>query len=1302
MSSGAVRDMADVLGKKTKILLEASAAVPADDAICCGCGCLHTKEDCVVVKFDGFASNNAKCSECDCYGDSTYILRRGVGYTTKLPPPDTPPTVTGSVRASRGSGAELGVSLSENGDGSYSISSVSVNKGGSGYDRTAEFAYQVQGSVGYLGDPVVKITTTPVSPTVAVTTPGKSSAKATLENTASSAVWGVTKIEVVNVGSGVSEGAAVSLSTPTGYAAPHATAFCLETHGEATAGVQVSQGWNPYYVGSGAEITVSLSATSKDEHGRDLYSVTSAAVASKGDGYVPEITTASISPTSGSVAIENATVKLSFGFEKPALRGLIFGYPGDGATISLESEQVGVDSFGRELWGVSKATVLAQGSGYLSNAFAQVDYSPGEWEHTESARFSLVRNQDGGITAVNVTRPGKYYATRGWIKDASVTSPGLYRKRTGGLYRVIVTSAGAYYGSGPVTKAEVIDGGKFWNVSGNCLYLYKQCASCPCRADPGDVCIQQIEMRFSPDMRRHSFAAIRHYTYSDDAGYTLSGQQVILSASAVNEGGDELSSVTFEPEDFTIAECAEVGSVTVTPIACETQSKLCCEMPDQISLSLSGMGDVFQWASRNGGQPPYPFGLFQGKCDASETAILIRGGGVNAGIFGWGGGLAQRDATVVLDRVDAPCQSWAYQGLLPTQPTAGYTSGQSENSVSCNGELGNPVSVGISPAALNTTVAITPPTKGPPETNMTATADVSSISEAGAITGVNVTYGGSGYAREIIHHEEPNIEVQIKTKTGSGADITAVLTKVGDDPETRYWYISGLTVNDGGSGYLPSDTLSLACTDCPEGQGPTFASFVLQRDEPEITADVAGGSGADLSVNLMQETDYDGADIWRVLTVTVNDGGDGYTNGASVDFSIAKNDVEVFKAKATILNQTVEPTLTLDGNATAEITLASNGGTPETWRIDEVEVTDGGTGYQDGESLQALLSEGDQDTSPASLTARTVLVEPTVAVSVIYTSGLGAQLTATLATQTDYYGRTTWTVSEINVVDGGAGYSEWDYVIVTPTDGQGDGYFYGGLTVDEEGAITGVTVYYGGSYYKDTGVLSSVVVNSGGNYWRPTGVIAAVQVTNGGWYYKTDGAIESASPGYYGSGQYFRVNPTGQVSADTPSVFFRSYTGTGAAATATVDTDLSSETFGQITEINVTSGGANYLEGGIGWVLSIGIGGFFHRESLLGIEPEPAPDPEDARACANYFDKYLPIANRVSYTNCPVDLLSKTYKIGYSASSPFGDPSGDDLAEADWCHTITQVPTFFGLVPTWAFSFFGFGGDITVSLSPVD
>lgn len=1291
MSSAATHSMTNVLGKKTKVLLEASAAVPADDALCCGCGCLHTKEDCVVVKFEGFASDGAKCSECDCYGNSTYILRRGVGYSNKLPGPDTPPVVLGSVRADRGSGAELAVSLAPNNDGSHSISSVAVANGGSGYDRTAEFSYSVPGgaSVGYLGDPVVKITTTPANPTVTVTTPGKSSAKATLANTASDAVWGVTKIEVVNVGSGVSEGAAVSLATQTGYAAPHATAFCLETHGQATATVQLSQGIFTNKWGSGAEFSLALSATSKDEYGRDLYSVASASVVSKGSGYYPEITTASIAPTDGSVAIENATLKLSFGFQKPALRGLIFGFPGEGATISLESEQVGVDSFGRELWGVSKATVVTQGSGYMSNAFAQVDYSPDEWEHTESAQFQLVRNQDGGITAVNVTQPGKYYATRGWISGATVTNPGLYRKRTGGLYGVIVTSAGAYYGSGPVTKAEVIDGGKFWNVSGNCLYLYKQCASCPCPADPGDICTQEIELRFSPNMRRHEFAAIRHYTYVDDAGFTLAGQEVILAATTVNQGGDEFSSVTFKAEDFTKAECEQVGKVTVTPIACESQSKLCCEMPEQISLSLSGMGDLFLWSSGNGGFPgDDPFG---GECGVSNTPIMIRGGGSASGIARWFGSLVQQDATVVLDRVDAPCQHWAYQGLLPIPPGAGWVSGFPVTT-SCNGELGNPVSVGIAPVSINTTVYIDPPTKGPAETNMTATADVAGVTEAGAITGVNLTYGGSGYAREIIHHEEPTLQVNIATKTGAGASITPILTKVGEDPETRYWYVSGLKVENGGAGYHPNDSMTISCSDCPN-QPPSAATFVLQREEPELTATAAGGTGAVLEVTLLEDLDYNGNAVWRVSGVTVTAGGDGYSDYGSVKFAVAQDDIEVFKASAVVRTKTTEPTLTLDGNAQAQITLASNGGSPETWGVASVTVTNGGSGYADGSEVIALASLGDQSINAASLVARTVLVKPDVTVSVFSPSGTGASLTATLTQQTDFNGRTTWTVDSITVVSGGVGYSGWDFVSVSPVIGQSEGWFYAWPVVDQDGTITSVNIYSGGTFYRDTGVLASVQVNWPGSYSRPTGVIEAVEVSNGGWYYKTNGAIESATPDP-SPVSYWRSFPTGQVTADSPAVFFRSYTGTNGAATATVDKSLSSETFGQITSINLTNGGQNYWEGGIAWMLSIGMGGFFHREVLLGNEKPPAPDENDPRACVNYFNKNLPVAHRVAYTNCPVELLSKSYKMSYSAGSPFGDPSGEDLAQADWCHTITQGPA-------WQFSFFGFGGgDITVSLSP--
>lgn len=1219
--------MADVLGKKTKILLEASTAVQAENAICCGCGCLHTKEDCVTVKFEGFASNNATCSECDCYGNSTYILRRGVGYTTDLPPADTPPTVTGSVRASRGSGAELGVSLSENDDGSYSISSVSVNKGGSGYDHTAEFAYQVQGSVGYLGDPVVKITTTPVDPTVTVTTPGTSVAKATLENTASKAVWGVTKIEVVSAGSGVSEGAAVSLETPTGYAAPHATAFCLETHGEATAVAQIYQGANPTYVGSGAEIVLSLSAVSKDEYGRDLYSVVSATVASNGDGYAPETTSASVTPTDGSAAIQGATLKLSFSFGKPDLRCLVFGSAGSGAVISLEAEQVGVDHFGRELWGVSGATVVAQGSGYTSDAFAQVAHAPDEWSSAVAAAFTLTRNQDGGITAVNVTNPGVYYATRGWISGVTITNPGLYRKRTGGLYGVIVTSAGAYYGSGEVTDAEVIDGGKFWNVSGDCLYLYKECAACPCYADPGDFCIQRIEMRFSPNMRRHTFTAIRHYTYYDDAGYVSYGQQVILSASTVNDGGDVLSSVTFEPEDFTTAECAEVGTVTVTPVGCESQSKLCCQMPKQITMSLSGMERLFVWSGGSGpfdsnstftcpeDSPAHPgYETFCGLCDTGVDAYLWQFHN-RFNLVGYFGSLVVQDfSSVVLDLQPSDCGTWLYTGLAPTPPSESWVFPAPIPTVSCNGQLGVPVSVRISPVGLSTTVAIGAPIWG----GSTATAEPTVEEEA--VSAINVTYGGDGYAREVFERTEPAVAVTISSPTGSGAVLSATLTQVGEG-ENAYWRVSAVTVVSGGTGYIDGDSIVVftpeeGATTQIEAQAFAYTGLI----EPTLTASVSGGegTGATLAVSMAAGYDQWGFAYWYVASVTVINGGSGYSEEDSVSFTVTDG-VEV-------------------GGAWAALVIARE--------------------------------------------------EPSVGATTVSEFGTGASLAATLASAVDEWtGRTYWYVSSIEIMDGGSGYAEFDSISFS-TDGVESAAAEAVVSaVDGNGAIVAIALYSGGAYYK------------------PTGVIEAVEVIGEGYYYKDSGVIESIV--LFNEGAYYKEQSANTSEVHVPHVAVVSRTGFGASATATVDGELGSPTFGQVTSVTVDNGGERYFIGGTAFAIEARIempeAQFVHRQSLLFVPPETSfVGPSGLRPelnCLNFGDRMDLVRERVSTNSCPKELLSKSYPMFLEFGFGNGWWSQEYMGYlppgfADFCWYPNPLYPYdsFGL------RIFGFANDIVITL----
>jgi hypothetical protein len=1284
--------MANVLGKKGRVLINSSRANPAGSEGCCGCWCLYTKHDCLLVAFEGFASGDALCSECDCYGDSTYILRRGT-YKTDLPPTHQPPVVTGSVTAQRGSGAELGVSLAANNDGSYSISSISVNKGGAGYDHTAEFAFSVnnferQRVVGYMGEPIVKITTTPTDPAVSAIPPGTAKATATLGKAADPGIWAVTKAEVTLAGSGVTQGAPISFPASSGYGAPTATGYCVETYGVPAASVIAPSSAPAWYLplGSGAKIELTLTNTAQDNFGRKLYTVSDATVVDGGSGYW-ELSEWKVAPQAGTVATRQAAISVRLDLPKPDV-GIQYTGTGSGYALTPTLSVVGEDSFGREMWGFTSVVVDSPGENPIGAA-GSISHLINDYNLVgilESASFSFTKLPNGGIESVTVVNPGKYYSKRGAVESVSVVDGGAYYRPAGGLHGIVITSAGSYRGVGPVTKAEVIDGGKFWGV-GDCIYLYKQCASCPAPAAPGDIAINELELRCKLGAGAHELTVLNNYTYFDDAGFITSGAEEVLTAKTPNKSGT-FTSVTFKAEDFIKSHCATTGTVTVTPIDCTDQSELCCKMPSQITLSLQGSGDLFLWSSQNAGFPGSdPFG---GECGVSATPIMVRGGGTGSGISRYSGSLIQQDATVTLDGGPAGCQRWAYSGLLPTPPSVAWVSGQAyPGTISCNGQLGQPVSVSIEPSAVNTQVYIGAPTKGPPETNMTATADA--VIANNSVASANVTSGGSGYAVEILHHDEPDIVVDVSSKTGTGASLTADITVVGDNPRTRHWTVSKINVVSGGSGYRPNDTVTVSCTDCPESQGPSLAYFTLDRLEPEITATVDGGVGALLDVSFSQDTDWNGNEVWRVAGVLVTHGGDGYTSGQSIKFEIGKNDIANYAASATVFTQSIEPSLSMEGNADVSISLQSNGGSPESWHVSAITVNNGGSGYSEGQSIEIEPGAGDKVSAAASVTARTVLTQPTVGVIVGFSQGSGAALEAVLSTFTDSYGRTLWTIQSVNVTSGGAGYSEWDYVYAQATDGQSADWFYASLVVDQDGTIQSVAIYSGGAFFKDSGVLLLAEVTSGGSYYRPTGVIEGVTLQSAGEYYGTTGTIGSAWLDY--GGEYFKITHTGVVEKDEPYVAFRSIIGTGAAATATVDDSLGSETFGQVTAISVTSPGQNYYDGGVGWFASVGIGGFFHTETLLGMEQPPPANGDDPRDCANYFSRYESIAARAYVGNCPSELLNRSYKMAAGASSLYGDPSGEDLAGADWCHTIASNGNH-------SFAFFGLGnGSITVTLS---
>jgi hypothetical protein len=379
---------------------------------------------------------------------------------------------------------------------------------------------------------------------------------------------------------------------------------------------------------------------------------------------------------------------------------------------------------------------------------------------------------------------------------------------------------------------------------------------------------------------------------------------------------------------------------------------------------------------------------------------------------------------------------------------------------------------------------------------------------------------------------------------GSGASATATAPgrQVGPDGGP----ISATTITSPGSGYAK-----------------------LGRVAPTITASISGGTGGDLgAVTLGQSQDGCGIPHWYIKSVAIDENGYGYEDNAGVTFTTAEGDTVQIGASAAIRTRREQPTITLSGSgsgATFTPTVVSNGTDPVSWGITAVAVSGTSSGYQDEELLDVSGTALGFD-SEATLFVVTGRTEPDVSVSVESETGSGASLDATLSVQFDYgdyYGRDSWYVSDITIASAGSGYQVGDPIYASSGDPQSYyGYFYATVaSVDEDGAITSVSIDSGGGWYRNSGEVLLVDVISGGAYYKG-GIIDAVVVSNGGKYYRED----AEEPPYV---------------ADVSVELYQGYpsNGSGAAFTVNVNSDTGSEDFGKISSVTVDDGGDNYL----GW-----------------------------------------------------------------------------------------------------------------------
>ena len=337
----------------------------------------------------------------------------------------------------------------------------------------------------------------------------------------------------------------------------------------------------------------------------------------------------------------------------------------------------------------------------------------------------------------------------------------------------------------------------------------------------------------------------------------------------------------------------------------------------------------------------------------------------------------------------------------------------------------------------------------------------------------------------------------------------------------------------------------------------------LGRTTPTLTLTNAAEEPATVTFNLSQQTGSCNLPYWTISSATVTDGGGGYTDGQSLLLSIASGDTQEVAATGTLFTAREEPTLEASGggSATFNVTVASNGNTPETWGVTGVTFSGETSGWTDGEYL-TFAGDGVTEGQAASVQVFTERGEPEVFVEAEFSTGNGAVIEATLTQTVFAPSPAEWEVSALSIVNGGEGYQVGNFVDFYRSDFQQYGGYGNVTAVDENGAITAVAINAAFGIWANNDIIESVVVNSGGAYYNSlSGELVGISITNGGRYYREDASLPAI------------------LANVTVSILPSGGSGSGAEVTAEIEDDPTSPTFGSVISLTLVNGGNNYF----GW-----------------------------------------------------------------------------------------------------------------------
>lgn len=391
----------------------------------------------------------------------------------------------------------------------------------------------------------------------------------------------------------------------------------------------------------------------------------------------------------------------------------------------------------------------------------------------------------------------------------------------------------------------------------------------------------------------------------------------------------------------------------------------------------------------------------------------------------------------------------------------------------------------------------------------------------GPLAAVEVTEPGGGYA--VLGRVEPTL-VTISSDNGSGAELVVTWTQDEDACGRPVWRIDTVAIgssagDDGGSGYVHDETLDVTVSPPVFQDAPAVLKVVSGRVEPQVTISTFTGSGADLTI--AWDENAGPPPTWSIDAITVVDGGSGYQYGQYASFAPAtESDFVVVYGTATMQTQVSEPTLILFGgtgtSAVLSVTLASNGGTPETWCIDGVTITDGGAGYAVDDELSVNIGSGDVEVLAAVVTVGTVGSGGEILSISIQTSGEyyhdDGVIDSITVDEPGQYWRASGEIESVTVEDGGAYYEEDSgepalVADITINIGQSPPSAGGGAeisaVVDDDpasgtfGQITGLTIDAGGDDYLAVHFEDGPCAGPGGPY-RESYVHCGI--TNDEWF----------------------------------------------------------------------------------------------------------------------------------------------------------------------------------------------------------